>query len=230
MRLLVIALLGCGAQTAPQTVTMTTPSSSMVAQPPPILAWPGEAFISAGCTRSEGELDCKNAKIEGVDACRGSLRIVPGAVTPGATFAECHADTSKVPRGLWTSGCKLTSSVIYFVVMNESGSIVRIASPKDLAAAFAPVESPEEAVAFATLASGDSAFDRERKADDGQPMATTPTRDDDGWTFDLFRYQSCGCDHPVTRVAYHVARDGTVTEKSRARALENAEQSGMCKD
>ena len=232
MRLLLFALLlGCGAQSSPQSVTVAANSSSVTPPPPVLRAWPGEAFIDAGCKRAgDGGLDCAGAKIEGVDACRGPLYVVQAMVDPAAIFAQCHADTAKVPRGLYTSGCKLTSSVIYFVVMNDSGAIRRIASAKDLAAAFAPVTSGDEAVAFATLESGDDAFERERKADDGKTMSTSPMRDTDGWTFDLFRYQSCGCDHPVTRVSYYVTRDGTVTEKAHARALENADQGGMCKD
>jgi hypothetical protein len=232
IRFVVALLLGCGAQSSPQSVTVATPSSSTTATTPPVVpirAWSGEAFISAGCARSgDSGLDCTSAKIEGVGACRGPLYLVPAKVDPAAVFAQCHADTAKVPRGLYTSGCKLTSSVIYFVVID--GAIKRVGSAKELAAAFAPVTSGEEAVAFAELETGDDAFDKERKADDGKAMLTTATRDADGWTFDLFRYTSCGCDHPIVRVSYHVARDGTVTEKARARALENADQSGMCKD
>lgn len=187
-----------------------------------------QPFIDAGCTESKGELDCSKAKIEGVDACRFELRKLDVKLDPPAIVAECHADPQKVPHGLYASGCKLTSSVIYFVATGRG--IVRIASPKELAAAFAPVASGVEAIAFAALESGDDAFDKERKADDGKPMYTSPIREGDGWTFDLFRYQTCGCDHPVARVSYFVARDGTVSEKARIRALVNADQSGMCKD
>ena len=227
MRLLSVALLGCGAQTTP-TVTVTPPPAASTTSPTPFSPSPLQDFVSAGCTLKHDDLDCKSAKIDGVDACRGTLHVVANHLDPSALVVQCHADTAKIARGLWTSGCKLTSSVIYFAAMDHR--IVRIASAKDLAATFAPVTSPEEAVSFAALVSGDDAFDKERKADDGKTMSTDPTRDGDGWTFDLFRYQSCGCDHPVMRVSYFVARDGMVTEKSHARALENADQSGMCKD
>jgi hypothetical protein len=226
-RLFLVALLGCGAQSTPQTVTVTAPSSST---PQSHVAMPSSVkpFIDAGCVESQNELDCSKAKIDGVDACRFGLRKLDVKLDPPAIVAECHADMQKVPSGLYTSGCKLRSSVIYFVA--TSHGIVRIASAKDLASAFAPVSSGEEAVAFARLESGDDPFDKERKADDGKTMSTSPLPDGDGWSFDLFRYQSCGCDHPITRVSYFVARDGTVTERARARALENADQSGMCKD
>lgn len=226
MRLLFAALLGCGAQSPPQSVTMTAPSSTPqahVALPSPV-----QPFLDAGCTASHDELDCSKAKIDGVDACRFGLRKLDVKLEPPALVAECHADPEKVPKGLHTSGCKLTSSVIYFAA-TKSG-IVRIASAKELAAAFAPVTTPEEAIAFAELETGDDRMDTLGRTDYGKPMQTVPIANGDGWRFDLFRYQSCGCEHPVDAMTYLVERDGAVTLVSRAPARVNADQSGMCKD
>lgn len=226
MRLFAIALLGCGAQSTPQSVTVTAPSSTPQAHV--AVASPMQPFIDAGCVESHDELDCSNAKIDGVDACRFGLRKLDVKLDPPAIVAECHADPEKVPHGLHTSGCKLTSSVIVFAATKNG--IVRIASAKELAAAFAPVTTPDEAIAFAELQTGDDRMDKPGKTDYGKPMQTAPIRNGDGWRFDLFRYQSCGCEHPVDAMTYLVERDGTVTLTARATARLNADQSGMCKD
>jgi len=225
-RFFVAALLGCGAQSTPETVTMTSPSST----PQPHVAPPSsvQPFLDAGCTESRGELDCAKARIDGVDACRFGLRKLDVKLDPPALVAMCHADPQKVPNGLHTSGCKLTSSVIVFAATNKG--IARITSAKELAAAFAPVTTADEAIAFAELETGDDRMEKVGRTDSGKPMQTVPIPSGGGWRFDLFRYQSCGCDHPVDAMTYSVERDGTVTLVSRAPARANAEQSGMCKD
>jgi len=187
-----------------------------------------QPFIDAGCIESHDELDCSKSKIEGVDVCRFGLRKLDVKLDPPAMVAMCHADPQKIPHGLHTSGCKLTSSVIVFAATRNG--IVRITSPKELAAAFVPVTTPDEAIAFAELETGDDRIDKVGRTDDGKPMQTVAIPDGTGWRFDLFRYQSCGCDHPVDSVTYSVERDGTVTLIARALARKNAEQSGMCKD
>jgi hypothetical protein len=225
-RLLVAALLGCGAQSKPVTVVTVPASSSsaeVVATPREPVAW--QPFLDAGCVAKETELDCSKSTLEGASKCLWPLRHVAVAFDPPAYVAECHVRDGD---GLRTTGCKLTSNVVLYAA--KRSGIVRIATKKELVAAFAPVKTAEEAIAFAHVLSGDDAYDKAVTADDGTAMITRPLLLNDDFRFKLFRSQICGCEHPVSSVNYRVTRDGTVTEIAHAIVLRNAHDDGMCKD
>ena len=221
MRLLLVALLGCGAQSTPQTVTVTMPSSTTRTPPSP-----EQPFIDAGCTRAQDALDCSKSNIRGIDACRFGLRVLDVKLDPPAPVAECYVDPVKVRHALHPSRCGL--GVIVFAA-TQTG-IVRITSPKDLAAAFAPVTTPDEAIAFAQLETGDDRMKDLGQTDYGKPMQTVPIANGSAWRFDRFHYPGCGCEHSIDTMTYLVERDGAVTLVARAPARVNADMSGTCMD
>jgi hypothetical protein len=225
MRLLVVALLGCGAQSQPVTVVTVPASSSSSIITPAHVPVASQAFLDAGCVAKGTELDCSKSTLEGASKCLWPLRQVAVTFAPPAYIAECHVRDSE---GLHTTGCKLTSNVVLYAA--KRSGIVRIATKQELIAAFAPVTTGDEAIAFAHVLTGDEPYVKEETADDGTAMITRVLLFNGDFRFKLFRSQICGCEHPVTAVNYRVEPDGTVTEISHAIAQRNTHDDGMCKD
>ena len=234
MRRAALAVLGfalaCGG-TKPAAVTVAAvpePSVSPSAAPAlPQLA--RDPFDDAGCTRSADNrslLDCKNARIAGVGACKRQLHELRVTFDPPAAVAECFVDGGAL-QSVRRTGCMMPVAV-RLIAATPSG-FVTLDSPAALAKAFAPVTSPAEAIAFAVALTGS---DEVRSTDKGATLlGTTQAKPDgDGFRVRLFWSPMCGCSHPTYGIDYAVTRAGAVSEVSRDVVLDNAGSEGLCVD
>jgi len=178
-----------------------------------------DPLLQAGCVRTREGLDCSQG--EGVKAfgCMPVSRVedLLGALTPGAAIAECNTMARDVEReGILHLGCMVPVVRRYLVA--SGGKIELITSKGAFAARFAPVETPEEALAFALGLTGAHAerevvipANTEVYVDHVDP--TYVERRPDGFVVHLFAFQLCGCGpHDHLAVDVLVTRDGEVRE------------------
>ena len=188
-----------------------------------------DAFLEAGCKRQPADasfLDCKGARIDGIDACRVPLHVLPVRFEPRATVAECFIERAKTP-GVRRAGCMLPMGVRLIAATRRG--FVTIDSPDALAKEFAPVTSPDEAIAFAMALTGSEAV--EPGDADAKNLGTTDARaDGDAFRVRLYAAQMCGCEHPTNAIDYEVTRDGAVREVARKEVWRDPKMNGLCVD
>lgn len=228
-----LVLAGCG---SPQhaTVTIAEPLPTPVKPVTEARIAPSiRAFHEAGCHDEKPDtIDCTGAYIEGVAACREPLALQHVTVDPPAVIALCYASGRE--GGLRTTGCMLPASV--HVIAATNAGFVHMTTKKQFVSTFAPVTSAEEAIAFATILTGDVAYTKPFSPPDGSkvsvagPQETHATTEGDAFRLRLFHAQMCGCSHPLTGIDYIVARDGTVTEAQRTELWEDTKSMGLCVD
>jgi hypothetical protein len=197
------------------------------------------AFIDAGCIAYGGELDCSSI---GLDEQYGCMQIttVPKALenlTPLLPMVEClyQSQDYSAPEGsegILREGCMMPVYRRYIV--RQGLQFVSIASTEKFRSMFAPVESEDEALAFAVALTGSFA-DYSPSAPDGY-FAVAPSvgptyakETNEGYIVRLFDRQLCGCgSHPYYAVIYMVTRDGNVTETSREAVFDSS--NNICVD
>jgi hypothetical protein len=113
--------------------------------------------------------------------------------------------TAQPPRGCFV--CTSATDVGVIVARDE----IRVASFADILAAVAPIDGRDEAAAVLLLGQGNLDCDGTNNA---RPEA-------DGW---VFRKTDRSCDGEVTERFWHVARDGTVTQRP-SKTLEEGDDS-----
>ncbi len=230
---LAIALAACG---SPQkaTVTIAEPLPTPVKPVLPTRIAPSmRAFHEAGCHDEKPDtIDCTGAYIEGIAACREPLALQHITVDPPAVIAICYVSGRE--EGLRTTGCMVSASV--HVIAATNAGFVHMTTKKQFVSMFAPVTSAEEAIAFATILTGDVAYQvpisppTSAKVSVPGPQSTHAASEGDAFRLRLFHAQMCGCSHPLTGVDYLVARDGTVTEAQRTVLWEDTKSMGLCVD
>lgn len=203
-------------------------------------------FKQAGCAIDEdGWWACP---ADSPIAALGCDRIKPvdallGALDPVVSMAEClyyptqhleeHPDAFDTPR-LYNEGCLLPVYVRY-VILNE-GEFTILSTLDDLQTVFAPLESPDEALAYGLAATGLQAkyglkrqpsfrYLTERLEDSHVKEAHG------GYEVLLYHYQICGCGpHTTSAVWLEISRDGDLREISRTPAFENPQEDNLCVD
>ncbi len=204
------------------------------------------AFEQAGCTIDEdGWWVCPDDSpitLLGCDRIKPTEALL-GALEPARPIAEClyyptqHLEDDQAAfdaAHLYSEGCLLPVYVRY--VIFEAGEFITLNSLDDLKMAFAPLRSPEEALAYAAAATGLQAkFDLKRQAnfryltdrlEDSHAIEAT-----NGFDVLLYHYQVCGCGpHTTTAVWFEVNQDGSLREISRTPAYENPEEDNLCVD
>jgi hypothetical protein len=212
MRFIYVTLLACSAHGPPAAITLATPLSTPPALVVEHKAVAAQAFLDAGCVMEDAErLDCSRSSSEALRACRWPLQQLDVRFHPPAFVAECHLTVTL--EGLHSDHCLVSSRVVVFAATKKR--IVRIASAKELADTFAPVDTADEAIAFARVMTGGDVYTKVANAGDGTSMLTQPFQNGTDWELRLFHEPICSCDQPVTAVDYRVSRDGTVQELRR---------------
>lgn len=115
------------------------------------------------------------------------------------------------------------------LVAATTAGLTFIRSAAELAKAFAPVGSPEEAIAFAVALTGNEEVNA-RDADSKNLGVTEVKLEPDGYHVRLFGSQMCGCSHPTWGIDYLVTPDGKVTELARKKVWEDPKSRGLCVD
>ena len=223
LALALVAGCGGGERVAAVTVAPLPPPSAPVAPVALDRSTTIDAFLEAGCKRQPADasfLDCKGARIDGIDACRVPLHVLPVRFEPRATVAECFIERAE-PPGVRRAGCMLPMGV-RLIAATKRG-FVSIDSADALAKEFAPVTSPDEAIAFAMALSGSEAA----KPGGGSAEAHA---DGDGFRVRLYAAQMCGCQHPTNAIDYAVSRDGQSHEIERKEVWRDPKTDGLCVD
>jgi len=209
---------------------------------PPSMA----AFEEAGCGIDEEGwwvcLDDSPITALGCDRLKPTDALL-GALAPTRPMAEClyyptqHLEEDPAafdaPR-LYTEGCLLPVYVRY--VIFEEGEFTSLSTLNDLQIAISPLESPEEALAYARAATGLQAkFELKRPPTfrylTDRLEATHAVQTPEGYKVLLYHYQICGCGpHTTSAVWLEVSRDGDIREISRTPAYENPLEDNLCVD
>lgn len=219
------------------TVTVAEPLPTVtkpIAEPPPA-APTIAAFVAAGCHDEKPDsIDCTGSTIRDVADCREPLYVQNVKLDPPAAIVTCTVDMQKSKEGIRVGGCMLRSQV-HFLAATTSG-IVHVSTVKQFKSLFAPVTSGEEAIAFATLLTGDVPYEKPFSAPPGSKIhvggsqSTHALADGDTYKLRLFHAQICGCSHPLSGVDYVVDREGDVTESARTELWEDSKSHGLCVD
>ncbi|OPY50990.1 MAG: hypothetical protein A4E49_02490 [Methanosaeta sp. PtaU1.Bin112] len=181
------------------------------------------AFIDAGCFAEDYNLNCDSLELEERFGC---MQIINASqeldnLSPRLPIVECLylGEDFGPSQGILREGCMMPLFRKYIVRQGEE--IKLIESAEDFRSEFAPVETKEEALAFAiALTSSLSRYDTSVPEDYFSVSPTiTPTYASEtagGFVVHLFDSQLCGCGtHPYYAIDYLVSRDGNVTEMSR---------------
>jgi hypothetical protein len=199
------------------------------------------AFIAAGCVDTgNGWLNCSSIGLEKNFSCE-SIRVPDdlGGLSPKTSIVECNAlvenQTDDATAGIVREGCLQPLYRKYIVI--EDGKYKLIGSKEEFIQSFAPVESPEEALAFAVALTNSYAVHNMTLPESKiiffvSSIRTTYVEEtDNGFKVQLFSQQFCGCgNHPYSSIDYAVTRPGGVNETSSEKISENPELYGLCID
>jgi hypothetical protein len=202
------------------------------------------AFIDAGCLFDGYNLDCSSS---GLLQRFGCMQIYNASsalrsLSPRLPVVEClylsedfHFQNDS-EEGIIREGCMMPAYRRYIAKQGEEFILIR--NKEEFLSMFAPVETKEEALAFAVALTGSSP-----RYDDSVPegyfaMASAAElllepayarETEEGFTVRLFDSEICGCGtHPYYAVDYLVTKAGDVTELSRQKVFDSTNQ--ICVD
>jgi hypothetical protein len=212
-------------------------------KPPLVLDMSG--FLEAGCTIDEYDrVNCGDGTpltrlglygLRKPDDELAALRpFYPIARGQTTVQHEWSTPTRTRDQYLYNIGCPAPIYVGYIIL--QDGKPKLIETPAGFREIFAPVESAEEALAFAAAITGyypqygfeaDSSFRYHVvRIEDTHVLEV-----EGGWLVNLRRYQLCGCGpHTVSEVVVKVTTDGQVEEVSRQPLYEDPKDDGKCVD
>lgn len=167
-----------------------------------------------------------------------------GGLTPAYPMAVCHympyyrpdvADWSRIPQSeyFFNVGGPMPELVRYLVF--KDGNFQLIKNPEEFRAAFAPVESADEALGF-TLALDSLYAEYDQKADKNnfyevETLEDTHVEVTGGYLVHVFDYQFFGCGpHYYYAVEKAVKRDGAIQEESRTKIFRDPRLDDLCQD
>ncbi|MBT9549194.1 MAG: hypothetical protein IV090_27620 [Candidatus Sericytochromatia bacterium] len=170
-----------------------------------------------------------------------------GGLQPSPVLAEAILGQCDNGVGLVNLGGKLRSCKV--LLLEKEGKSSLLDTPAKFKQAFAPVESAEEALSFASaLTSAFALYEFDKRAPgrsaqgsiDLRPefryfsnsfVPTTVKKEGSDYLVQLFKYQQFGCGpHPYSAVTYRVTPAGEVSEVSNAKLVEDPNFDGLCVD
>jgi hypothetical protein len=194
----------------------------------------GGLLCSPGCIEAAGMGSACSAKASAI-GCDEPLRVdhLLDGLTPRASIAPCYgADTGVVA----SSGCLFSRSKLRRFVIASGGRLEIVRDEAAFVKRFAPVESAEEALAFAlALTEAHAFFDGKLPRDAVPYPGELPTTSVDavasGWVVHLFEYEYCGCGpHDEVVVDVLVTREGKVKMGGRRPVWRYPKEDGSCYD
>lgn len=246
--LLLLMLVGCSLPDLPFLQSKPTPAGDLrpkfISATPPALTMDLKPFEEMGCKADQqGRLRCSPSQPP-FDRV-GCYEIIPvspllGGLKPSAVLMGCLLeplpDVQIAPEEYFynqAEGCLVPSYVRYVLYKDRQYTLLKNIS--QLKAAFAPIESPTEALSYAMVATGFQALYglkdenmRYRVAE----IADTRVQLQNG-VFDvtLYSYNACGCGpHAMNRRIVHVSPNGDVNADDPLPVWEDPTQDGVCLD
>lgn len=193
-------------------------------------------FLNSGCVIDGYKLNCSSQGLEQRFGCYevANTSAELEGLDPRLSIVECHslATESDSQEGLVRTGCMLAGYRNYIV--EKDGDFRLIRSREEFRALFAPVRSPQEAVAFAAaLTDSFPLYDTappEGYFTVSSAIEPGSVEEKDGsFLVHLFDRPICGCgSHPYYAVGYLVTQAGNVTELSRQKVYDS--NAMMCFD
>jgi hypothetical protein len=194
-------------------------------------------FEGLGCFKSN---DCLPEELRTLEYPVGIIE-EPGNILGGLTpviplavaITNNYDPEVKIPS-VYVKRCSTQLYVRYLVYVE--GNIHLIDSIEGLAAQFAPIESPEEALSYAIAATGLSAVNDLRKSPKPKLYSddvkeTYVKAAGEGYTVHLFDTYLCGCGPHITHsVDVMVNRDGTIQLSEPVDAFSDPQYDGICID
>jgi hypothetical protein len=165
---------------------------------------------------------------------------VTAGLIPSLPLALCELiDRSydPEPAHLYNYGCSRPSYMS--VVIKEEGGYRLVSTIEDLQVLYAPIDTPEKALAYAVAATGyRPAYHMEEDLDPSFRFFTTVLeethviKEDDGsYRVNLFFYRLCGCGpHGEYQFIVHVTQNGEIGVDEPQVLWEDPSQDGMCVD
>ncbi|MBN1437772.1 MAG: hypothetical protein JW929_00045 [Anaerolineales bacterium] len=227
-----------------------TARPTFLQHPRPELSSDFSAFADAGCPPDENGLmlcfpgsplaafDCD--RIERPDGLFGGLDpALPIAYCLFDSYRHSGEDFERVMQveeeGFLYQTGGISQTYVRFVVFRD-GEFQLLATREDFAAAFAPVDSANEALAYA-LAHGPYSAQYGLRFDRGLRYLAATVEDtyvaetDGGYRVHLFHYQFFGCGpHTTSSVDLRVATDGTVEEVKTEAVFQDPKEDSLCVD
>lgn len=194
------------------------------------------AFIDAGCSIDGYSLNCSSLGLEERFGCMqisNASRALEN-LSPQLPVVECLflSKDYNSEEGLVREGCMMPLFRRYIAKQGEDFKLIE--SIEEFRSIFAPVETKEEALAFAVaLTSSLPRYDT--SVPEGYFPVTSAIRptyaevSEEGYKVHLFDSEICGCgSHPYYAVEYLVTKAGNVTELSREKVYDSTSQ--ICVD
>lgn len=166
----------------------------------------------------------------------------PAPVLAEATMGQCDNGVGLVNLGGKLRSCKV-------LLLEKEGKSSLLDTPAKFKQAFAPVESAEEALSFATaLTAAFPLYEFDKRAPGRSAQGsinlmpefryfsssfvpTTVKKEGSDYLVQLFKYQQFGCGpHPYSAVTYRVTPAGEVSEMSNTKLVEDPNFDGLCVD
>jgi hypothetical protein len=217
---------------------------TLVEHPAPTLRLDMSPFEDAGCPLDEsGYRRCTEDGALYALGC-GLLdqpNDVVAALTPSIPVALCesreYSSTTPQPAHLYNWGCSRPSYMS--LVVKEEGGYRLVSTLEDLQTLFAPIETSEEALAYAVAATGyEPRYDLEKYLDPSFRFFIAALEEthvtevsNGGYSVNLFRYQWCGCGpHAQYQIMINVSQNGAVSVGEPQKLWEDPAQDGLCVD
>ena len=137
-------------------------------------------------------------------------------------------DTDGVDGGFFPSVRK--------IIVKKDSTYILLNNRQEVKRFYAPISSPEEALAYATLynrsfaAFGDFFNKKKYKYVGDKPASSYSVKKDEYYEVHLFSYKAFGCDHPYFSEVFKVDKDGSVTLISKKRSFTDPADDHMCVD
>jgi hypothetical protein len=198
-------------------------------------------FENAGCSKTSGYWRCEEGtqlKAMGCDFIEASDLL--GGLSPAYPLVVCETRLTQRPTDqqmleyLYRGGC-LVSELARLVVYKE-GQFQLIRNLDELKAAFAPVDTPDEALSYALAATGLTPVygikvESRYRYFVSSLEDTHVTASSDGYQVNLYNRQLCGCGpHPFYKVDVVVSKAGDLKLSERQSVYENPTEDDLCID
>lgn len=212
---------------------------------PPALALDWTIFENAGCTVDSNNRRFCDAKSElgalGCDEIAKPADLL-AALEPKYPIAMCfvepylHPDHQEPPQGsyLYRRGGLLGMYARLVIRRDDKFEIIH--TVEELTKVYAPIASPEEALAYAVAATGLVAEYGIKQEPEYVYLTdviedTFAKPEGDGYLVHLFSYQFFGCGpHPTSSLDFHVKSDGALEVKARQELFKDPRLDGLCVD
>jgi hypothetical protein len=236
--LAVVILLS--AACAIRTPSFLTPGPKVINHPAPAFTVDTSPFQNAGCGVSPDYQPCEAASPLGALGCTNIRDTGPllGGLSPAYPMVYCisryQRSADPPDPAIFHKACLTGQN--YRLALSKDGQIQLVNDLAELQAAFAPIETPDEALSYALAATGFEAqygyqVDPTYRYQVKQIEDTHVDATDSGYVVHLFDSYICGCGpHSYKSVDVSVTRDGQVEVGQRQPVSEDPKMDGLCID